>query len=81
MYNILQQNIRNEAMMLQDFHINRPYGRWGKHPPQGRWEGDVENFPYNQALGPSSTLAERRYPPAEATAVIGKRACEFPSMS
>jgi hypothetical protein len=50
MYNILQQNIRDETIMLQDFHINRPYGRLGKHPPQGRWEGYVENFQYNQAL-------------------------------
>jgi hypothetical protein len=38
-------------MMLQDFHRNSPYGRVGKHPPQGRWEGDVENFQYNQAFG------------------------------
>jgi hypothetical protein len=56
MYNILQQNLRNEAIMLQDFHINRPYGRLGKHPPQGRWEGDVENFQYTQALGVCTSL-------------------------
>jgi hypothetical protein len=42
MYNIVQHNIRNEAIMLQDFHINSPDGRLGKHPPQGRWEGYVE---------------------------------------
>jgi hypothetical protein len=51
MYNILQHNLRNEALTLQDFHINSPYGRLGKHPPQGRWEGDVENFQYHLAFG------------------------------
>jgi hypothetical protein len=51
MYNIPQHNLRNEALMLRDFHINSPYGRLGKHPPQGRWEGYVENFQYNQAFG------------------------------
>jgi hypothetical protein len=33
-----------------------------------------------KTLGPSSTRAERRYPPAEATAVIDKRAFECPLM-
>jgi hypothetical protein len=51
MYNIPQHNLRNEALMQRDFHINSPYGRLGKHSPQGRWEGYVENFQYNQALG------------------------------
>ncbi len=51
MYNIVPHNIRNEAIMLQDFHINSPYGRLDKHPPQGRWEGYVEKFQYNQELG------------------------------
>jgi hypothetical protein len=55
MDHILQQNLRNEAMMLQDFHINRPYERLGKHSPQGRWEGDVENFQYNQVFGARGT--------------------------
>jgi hypothetical protein len=32
--------------MLQDFHRNSPDGRLDKHPAQGRWEGDVEQFPY-----------------------------------
>jgi GNAT superfamily N-acetyltransferase len=36
--------------MLHDFHLNRPYGRLGEHSLQGRWEGYVENFQYNQAL-------------------------------
>jgi hypothetical protein len=58
MYNIPQHNLRNEALMLRDFHINSPYGRLGKHPPQGRWEGYVENFQYNQALGVAPLMEE-----------------------
>src|SRR5215831_7718263 len=37
-------------------------------------------WPHNYKLGPSSTRVERRYPPAEATVVIGKITCAFPSM-
>jgi hypothetical protein len=51
MYNIVQNHIRNEAIMLQDFHRNSPDGRLGKHPLQGRWEGYMETFQYNQELG------------------------------
>jgi hypothetical protein len=66
MYNIPQHNLRNEALMLRDFHINSSYGRLGKHPPQGRWEGYVENFQYNQALG-----AKTQHSPAVLSLIRG----------
>jgi hypothetical protein len=50
-YNILPHTLWNVALMLQNFHINSPYGRLGEHPPQGRWEGYVEKFQYNKSLG------------------------------
>ena len=53
-YNIVQHNLWNAALMLQNFHLNSPYGRLGEHPAQGRWEDYVENFQYNQAFGSSS---------------------------
>jgi hypothetical protein len=52
MYNIVPHHIRNEAIMLQNFRINSPYGSLGKHPPQGRWEDYVEKFQYIQELDP-----------------------------
>jgi hypothetical protein len=55
MDNILPHKIRNEAIMLQDFHRNSPDGRLGTHPPQGRWEGYVETFQYTQALNETAT--------------------------
>jgi hypothetical protein len=47
---ILQHNRWHAAFLLQNFHRNSPCGRRGEHPPQGRWEDDVENFQYNQEL-------------------------------
>ena len=55
MYNIPQHNIWNEAIMLRDFHINRPYEWLGEHSPQGCWEGYVESFQYNQAFAARGT--------------------------
>jgi hypothetical protein len=65
MYNIVPHNIRNDAIMLQDFHINSPYGRLGKHPPQGRWEGYVEKFQYNQELGSATNAFHESSPTPE----------------
>ena len=43
--------------MLRDFHRNSPDERVGKHPPQGRGEGDVESFEYDQAFGTLGRMA------------------------
>jgi hypothetical protein len=37
-YYLLQYHLWSTTLMLQDFQINSPYGRFGEHPPQGRWK-------------------------------------------
>jgi hypothetical protein len=55
-YNNLQHNLWNAALMLQNFHINSPYGRLGEHLPHSRWEAYVEKFQYNQEFGSNRAM-------------------------
>ncbi len=76
MSNIVQHNIRNEAMMLQDFQRNSPDGRFRKHPPQGHWEGYVEKFQYNQEFGTFSRMEwfeTLRHPQAMEAGAMGRQ--------